>query len=518
MDQRQREQYEALEALKAQMKGDNPLLGFHACERWCGSPDCPSPTERNPTGGRPKQHEFMADPHEIVASNAGNRFGKTTALVVHSIVQHTPDEMLPERLKVFKRPRRKPNEQLKGRYLLPSEQFLEEALDVYRRWCPPKILLGGSWGKAWRGQHNILTFADGSKLGFFTYKQDASMLAGWEGDYAEWDEPPPESHWREMALRLFARGGAHRFGMTPVNMVGGGIGWIKREIWDRANPDHPEYDPTISLVRASIHDNPDYSAEDIERTLARYPADERQAREHGDFIHFGGMIYPGGFGKYLKPVPSPDELMYHDVYVGIDPGLKNAAFVWIAFDNDNRAFVFDELVIKEGTPIDYARHIRRVNAKWSLTAARMNDPIYIIDPSARNRSLINRESVEAELARQGIFSIPGQNQVEAGVQQVRRRLSEKGLYFSESCRGLVAESDEYRMEDRPDGEFKVVKENDHRLDALRYALMQRPWYEDPVEKLAEQRWVPGANIAPSMEWLDSQDVIEHSAPPMGNLS
>jgi hypothetical protein len=522
LNERQREQYEALEALKGQMKEDNPLLGFHACPQFCGSLDCPEPSERNPLGGRPKQYEFMVDRSEVVATNAGNRFGKTTAMVVWAIIQHTPDEMLPERLKVFKRPRaeRIKGQPVRGRYLCPTEQLLNDTiLPTFKQWMPKALLRGDGWDQAYRSQHNEVYFKDGGKLVFFTYKQDPNALAAATLDYVLWDEPPPVDHWRESGrIRTLDRLGSHRFGMTPVNMQGGGIGWIKREIWDRAKPDHSEYDPDISIHRGSIWDNPELDQAAIEKVLRSFPADERQAREHGDFIHFGGMIYPGGFGRYLKPVPSPDELMYHDVYVGIDPGLKNAAFVWIAFDNDNRAFVFDELVIKEGTPIDYARHIRRVNAKWSLTAARLNDPIYVIDPSARNRSLINRESVEAELARQGIFSIPGQNQVEAGVQQVRRRLAEKGLFFSEACRGLVAESDEYRMEDRPDGEFKVVKENDHRLDALRYALMQRPWYEDPIETLREQRWVPGANFAPSMEWLDAQDVIEPSSPPMGSLS
>ena len=463
----------------------------------------------------------MSAPHTVVASNAGNRFGKTTGMVVWAIVQHTPEEMLPERLRVFKRPRgeRALKKPVDGRYMLPSEELLEDTvLPVFRQWMPTRLLRGGEWTKAYRkAPGNTIHFADGGKLSVHTYKQDAQMLAGWSGDYVLWDEPPPESHWREGGMiRVMDRVGSHRFGMTPVNMTGGGIGWVKRQIFDRGNPDKPNYSPNFRIVRASIHDNPDYTPEQIEATLAEYPADERQAREFGDFIHFGGMIYPGGFERYLKPSPDPDQLKYHDVYVGIDPGLKNAAFIWIAFDNDNRAFVFDELLVKEGTPLDYARHIRQVNSKWHLNADRLNDPVYVIDPSARNRSLVNAESVEAELGRQGIHCIHGQNQVQAGVQQVRRRLAEKGLYFAETLTGLRGEADEYRMEDRPDGEFKVVKENDHRLDALRYALMARPWYADPVESLVEERWREG--WAPPAEWLEGQDVISMDGPPMGHLS
>jgi hypothetical protein len=44
--------------------------------------------------------------------------------------------------------------------------------------------------------------------------------------------------------------------------------------------------------------------------------------------------------------------------VGIDPGWRNAAFVWVAFDRDNRALVFDEELLQQKYPEDYALAIR----------------------------------------------------------------------------------------------------------------------------------------------------------------
>jgi hypothetical protein len=449
----------------------------------------------------------MAAGEFIVATNAGNRFGKTTAMVVWSIIQHTPDELLPDRLKVFKRAKSKV---VQGRYTVPSEEFLEEnVLPVYKRWTPPSILRKAAWKDAYRkAPGNSITFEDGGKVAFPTYKQDPSMLAGWSGDYVLWDEPPPESHWREGGpIRVLDRGGCHRFGMTPVNMQGGGIGWIKRRIFDRAKPSHPDFSPNIRHVQASIWDNPDYSAEEVEMILSEYPEDERQAREHGAFIHFGGMIYPGGFEspKILRDPPTPDEVNRMEIVVGIDPGLKNAAFVWGAFDNDNRLLIFDEAIVKEGTPLDYVKAIRQVNSKWRLK----EQPLYVIDPSARNRSLINAESVEGELQRQGIYPIHGQNQVQAGVQQIRRRMAERGFFVSKLCTHLRAEAEEYRMEDRPDGEFKVVKELDHALDATRYLAMTRPWYPGPDEVALRQQY--SQNHAPSWDWAMADRTIPEFA-------
>jgi hypothetical protein len=72
--------------------------------------------------------------------------------------------------------------------------------------------------------------------------------------------------------------------------------------------------------------------------------------------------------------------------------LKNAAFVWGGFDNENRCVIFDEVLLHEKTPTDYAKAIRAVNHKWGI-----KQPLYVIDPSARNRSLTNAESIEALL-------------------------------------------------------------------------------------------------------------------------
>ena len=318
--------------------------------------------------------------------------------------------------------------------------------------------------------------------------------------------------------------------MTPVNMKGGGIGWIYRDIWKQREAPH------VTVVKGSGYDNPAIDPKALAYMLAQFPEEERQAREKGDFVHMGGMVYNGGFEGCLVPPLSPDQLRGRDVVVGIDPGMKCAAFVWIAFDESNRAFVFDEAVLSGATVVDYMLTIVSVNAKWGLatadelTQARTEierrrregwpdlpdlssarpgaGPLYVIDPSARNRSLTNAESVQAELQRQGIFPIAGQNDVFAGVSQIQRRIQQRAWFVCENCRGIRDEAEEYRQEDRDDGEFKVVKEDDHRLDAGRYVAMQRPWYPQPSEPEKPLGWVPGS--APSTQWFQA------NRPPDGN--
>ena len=450
------------------------------------------------------QRRFMESRSPITAAFAGNQFGKSVALTVKALCQHVPTDGLPEHMRGYKLAGK--FSPVVGWFLCPSFKALETfVLPTFREWAPKAYLLGGRWDRAWDKTNRVLRFKDGGEIHVFTYEMEASKLVGARVDYVAYDEPPPEQHRGEALMRLVARGGFEMFAMTPVNISGGGIGWVYRELWKRRG------DRDKTVITASIHDNPTLDKETVARVLSNYADEERRAREFGEFVHIGGMVYQGGFERVLCDPPSRDHVRKWDVVVGIDPGLKNAAFVWVGFDQDNVAYVFDELLLNERTPRDYVDGIREVNGKWGLR----EDPLYIIDPSARNRSLINRESVEGELQRLGLYAMPGQNQVEAGVQQARLRIQQKGLYVSTGCVGLRGEADEYRMEERPDGEFRVVKENDHRLDALRYCLMSRVWsYGRPLADETHRRgYVHG--VEPPYRELVFQ---EADSPPLGAMS
>jgi hypothetical protein len=94
---------------------------------------------------------------------------------------------------------------------------------------------------------------------------------------------------------------------------------------------------------------------------------------------------------------------------------------------------------------------------------------------------VNAENVEGALARHGIYCVRGQNQVEVGVMELVERLNRRALHVSRECFGLRDEAEEYRRENRPDGKFAVIRENNHRLDALRYACMERLYVHSPEQ-------------------------------------
>ncbi len=425
----------------------------------------------------------------LVAAFAGNRFGKTTSLVVRSLIECVDRESLPRALQPYKRwdsttaPR--------GtfvRLVNPSFQLLEGVLlPAFREWAPRGQLLGGSFDKAFQGAPNrSLRFANGSSIQFLTYEMDLDKFGGWKGHVVGYDEPPPQDIREECLGRLVDFDGYELFAMTPLKA---NTGWIRREIFKRRE------DPGVTVVRGSIHDNPVLSTDAKERFLSALSSDLwRRAREFGDFVDIGGLIFPE-WERSVRPAPEPRVVREQEVVVGIDPGVRNCGIVFCCFDSRNIMGVFDELLLQDETPSGYVEAIDGVLKRWGVRRDRVT---FVIDPAARQRAQVNAETVESALMRLGVFTIPGQNNVEAGVQQLRDRMAAKTPRFwcSEDCRVLRDQADEYAAEDREDGQFKVIKRNDHLLDAVRYVSLYQPW--DPVEEAAAAQqnlgWQP--NTAP----------------------
>jgi hypothetical protein len=492
----------------------NPLLRFHACREFCGSPECPAPSDRNPQGGRPKQHAFMAATDRIVLCAAGNRFGKTTANVVWAIIQHTPAELLPERLKEFKRerPAHVQSQPVVGRYIAPSEKaLLNIVLPELQRWLPDQILRGGRWDKAYTDKYKTLHFHDGGRLEFFTSEQDPKVMVGTAQDYAVFDEPTTKGIWGENWVRLSTRRGQARFGLTPVNMTGGGIGWLYHDIYRPGVLGKP-YEGTDLIpcvLRGEMDDNPDLTAQDINEALAIFEENEREARRTGEFVAFGGLVYPN-FRRYVVPLDpqNPDHRRFVrrcQTVVGIDPSYRRAAFVWVAFDDANRGLVYHVEYVKKGSPLAFRDAIARGNKFWGLK----QQPLYVMDPYAGGQhSMLTGSTVtiKSELQGLGIATqtpkiLDSNAIVYGGVSNIWRRMEEGSFHVADCVdEEFLLEAEEYRTEDRPDGVFEVVKEFDDGMDAARYAFSTRPWI--PIPGMNRPKFNYRAGTAPDWSLLD----------------
>jgi phage terminase large subunit-like protein len=465
--------------------------------------------ERNPIQGfdwhSGAQREFLAAQTSVIAALAGNQFGKSTVLCVRALVECLPLDALPERLRPFKRfGTASSRDPVHGWLVCPTEdKIFDSLMPALVKWTGAEYFKGGSWGKAFNGERMQLSFANGSTITFKTYKQDPSTLGGATLHFIGYDEPPPRETREECITRLLKHNGFEMFAMTPLKT---NTGWIRREIYKKRES------PQITVVRGSMHDNPFLDKNAVKRILATYHNDLwRRAREFGDFVDVGGQIYEQFERQVIDPPTRETISSCTDIVVGIDPGVRNCGVTFGAFDAENTATIFDELLLQDATVEDYAQAIWSKLDWWRI--GRLS-PLFVIDPAARSRSQVSAISVQSALAILGIGCADGQNNVEAGIQQVRGRLQHDRLRISKACVKLRDEADEYAAEDRPDGEFKPIKQNDHILDSLRYLAMTRPWFPQ-MEALAPERNLGfQANVALPARHLRTPTTTG----PMGSMS
>jgi len=273
---------------------------------------------------------------------------------------------------------------------------------------------------------------------------------------------------------LIDHAGQEVFTLTPLN----GLSWIFDGVYERRHEDG------ITVIEASTTENPHLDAAAMAAFFAGLTDEELQARRDGKFVHLAGLVFPE-FDDHLHvidPLPSmagPEDhsdnpLWGRDVFVGIDPGIRWTGITFNAFDRHGDLIVFDELLLTDSIVPRTVRAIQSKLGEWGIPQASVR---FVIDPSARNRALTNGEHVEGEFARFGIFCIHGQNDVETGLFQLKRRLQGEpvGIRITRNCRRLLWEIGRYRRKEMPDGSFAVLKKDDHELDSLRYVSMARPF-------------------------------------------
>jgi phage terminase large subunit-like protein len=291
-----------------------------------------------------------------------------------------------------------------------------------------------------------------SILGFKSYDQGRESFQGTEKDGIWLDEEANESIRSECALRLMTTDGLllETFtplrGLTPIVMKymdGGDIaesgGVIERE--DRA------------MVMAGWDDVPHLGAEEKARMLAESEPHLREARSKGIPNMGAGAIYPVPEADFVIPDMALPE-HWARAY-GLDVGWNKTAGVWGALDRDtDTLYLYAEHYKGRAEPVIHAASIK-AKGDWIHGA---------IDPASAGSSQIDGRQMLKLYREQGLHLHPADNSVEAGIQDVWQRLSTGRLKVFKSLHAWLAE---YRMYRRNE-QGKIVKENDHLMDATRY--------------------------------------------------
>lgn len=236
------------------------------------------------------------------------------------------------------------------------------------------------------------------------------------------------------------------------------------------------------VVMAGWNDVPHLSEEDKAVLLASIPPYQRDARTKGIPQLGAGAIYPvpeSEISCQRFDIPREWKRLY-----GLDVGWKVTAAIWLAQDpNTNIWYAYSEYYKGESEPSIHASAIRS-RGEWIPG---------VIDTAARGRNQIDGDNLHAMYKDLGLKLHDADKAVETGLFTVWELLSSGQLIVFSDLKRFW---DEYRLY-RRDESGKVIKTNDHLMDAFRYAIMGRHY---SVNEPAARRPRSGGGLPSNVGW------------------
>jgi len=478
--------------------------------------------KRDGTGGQIEyldaslQLKARTDGVTVKMGIAGNQAGKTEIGVVDDLIQCLDDDMLPERLLMFKC--WDPPFRCRVVTMDLGASLYDVLIPKWQRLTPPSALKGGSWETGFDKTLRILSFKNGSQVQFMSAEQPREKHQGATLDRVRFDEEPPMPNgwgiYRESRFRVIARKGEIAFNMTP-SLLGGGLTWTYDEVWLKRN------DLDTYVGQWAMMDNPYLPQAAIEGEIAKCNTEaERRARIYGDFVSMRGRVFEEFEQRHVVAPIKRADLKDMEVLIGYDPGLTRGGVVWCAFDGDNDMLTFDELYPQNMSVEKIVEAVREKNAFWGS-----KNPLWVVDPAQRIRDMVTaKESVQTALVRFGISAIPGQNDRLAGFLALKGRLENDRWHITTNCTHLLREmdrlliaADEDTNESRPRATAKGHTFStigpDHLVDPARYVALTRTWTPHKPNLVDERRqYRPG--FAPAGKFL----IPEPTYGPLGSMS
>lgn len=319
-----------------------------------------------------------------------------------------------------------------------------------------------------------------SKMIFKSYDQGREVFQGTEQDVIWLDEEANESIRGECMLRLMTTDGLliETFtplrGITPIVMQYLPGGAVTEEI---AADGYASVDDK-ALVMAGWDDVPHLGEKEKRRMLAETPPHLRDARSKGIPSLGAGAIYPVPQSEIMvKDFAVPDH--WKRLYA-MDVGWNKTAAVWGAKDEESDTiYLISEHYRGQAEPSIHANAIQ----------SRGKNLRGVIDPAARGRSQVDGQQLLQSYKDLGLKLTLANNGVESGIFDVWQRLSSGRLKVFGSLSSFFSEYMLYRRDEKG----RIVKENDHLMDCMRYlvAAESKLWkYKVEPEVDTGKSWTP----------------------------
>lgn len=244
--------------------------------------------------------------------------------------------------------------------------------------------------------------------------------------------------------------------------------WVKQFIDSKADVFSQEY---------ALDDNPflpESVKENIKREYAGTVFYDRYVL--GKWVAASGLVYPMFYEEkhVFKETP---EFKKGEFYISIDYGTTNPTSMGVWYVDDTCAYRIKEYYWnsrvegKQKTDEEYYDALVELAGDLPITAV-------VIDPSAASFIAVIRQKNKFKVR-------PANNDVLNGVRYTGTLFNRQLIKISQSCKACVDELLSYRWDEQSE-EDKVIKENDHAMDEMRYFCYTVLRHRKNFKSLAEE--------------------------------
>lgn len=413
----------------------------------------------------PAQEKIAESKARFRVVNCGRRFGKTTLAVLEMVAKALAKD------------------DTRIAYIAPTfQQARDIAWQDLRRICEPvqvginetrleikvKTIDGGVSIISLRGWEAVETLR-GQRFNFLVIDEIASMRNWW-------------SNWEEV-LRptLTDYAGDALFISTPKGF---------NHFYDLYNRENKDED--FKSFHFTSYDNPHLPREELDKAQREIPEDRFAQEYMADFRKQEGLVYKEFKRDRHLFDPETVRINKTETIAGVDFGYTNpTAVVTIVKDYDNNYWITDEWYKRGKTDVEVAEYI---------SACKFNK----VYPDPESPSSI------AELRKRGVpvrEVVKNKDSIKNGIDKVRELLLTGKLKISNKCDNLILELETYSYPEKKDmrnEDENPIKENDHLLDAMRYALYMQP-IQGSVQRVRQH--IPSGLARNVRFGLDSQNVL-----------
>jgi phage terminase large subunit-like protein len=289
-----------------------------------------------------------------------------------------------------------------------------------------------------------------SRLTFKSYDQRREAFQGSEQDVIWLDEEPPLDVYTECLLRTMTNNGMTMLTFTPL------MGMSETVMSFLPNGEVQEHSSGSKYVgMATWDDVPHLTKQQKEELWASIPPFQRDARSKGVPQLGAGAIYPVPESELVVPeFPIPE---HWKRCFGMDVGWNRTAVVWGATNPDSGVtFLYNEYYRGQAEPI---LHAEAIKSRGEIPG--------VIDPASRGRAQTDGQQLLGMYRKHGLDITLANNAVESGLYSVWQMMSENRIKVFAGLRNWLNEFRLYRRDEKG----RVVKDNDHLMDATRYLVV-----------------------------------------------